>query len=183
MTIGRNSHRWKRWVGTALLIIVLLDVALLVFNWRAAQMLPQAQRDEAAKLKRQMELLDKDIARAEAIRGHLPEVRQNCDRFYNEQFLPVATGYSSVVADLGALAGHAGLKTNGVSFRQKAVEKRGVVQVDISAAVEGDYASLIHFINGLERSKNFYLLENLTLGSATTTGVKLQLELRTYFRS
>ena len=183
MTIGRNSQRWKRWVSTAVVVVLLLDGVLFAINWRSGQMAPQNQRDEAAKLKRQADLLTADITRAEALRRHLPDVRKNCAKFYSEQFLAVASGYSSVVSDLGELAGHAGLKTSGVSFRQKAVEKRGVVEVEISAAVEGDYPSLIHFINGLERSTNFYLLNNLTLASATTGGIKLQLELRTYFRS
>ena len=178
-----NSQQWKRWVRAALAVLLLLDGALLFFDWRERQSSTQAQRIEARQLATQAQLLEKDVARAQTIRSHMSEVRQNCDRFYQQQFPPLATGYSSLETDLGEIAAHAGLKTTGVTFKQSPVEKRGVVEVQITAAVEGDYPSLIHFINGLERSKNFYLLNNLTLASASTGTVRLNLELRTYFRS
>jgi Tfp pilus assembly protein PilO len=163
--------------------LLVLDGALLVFDWRARQSSTQAEKDKARQLAAQQQLLEKDVTRAEAIRNHMSEVRHNCDRFYQDQFLPTATGYSSLETDLGEIAAHAGLKTTGVTFKQSPVEKRGVVEVQITAAVEGDYPSLIHFINGLERSKNFYLLNNLSLVSSSTGSIKLNLELRTYFRS
>ena len=54
----------------------------------------------------------------------------------------------------------------------------------MSATVEGAYPGLVKFINGLERSQNFYLLDSLALASGMGgTGVRLNLQLRTYFRS
>ena len=64
-------------------------------------------------------------------------------------------------------------------------ECRGVNDVAISANVEGNYTSLVTFIDGLEHSKYFYLLKDLRLDSAATPGggIRLQLELHTYFRT
>ncbi len=54
----------------------------------------------------------------------------------------------------------------------------------MTAAVEGDYNGLIKLINGLERSNNFYVLENLALSAGSSgNNLKLSLSLRTYFRS
>jgi hypothetical protein len=76
------------------------------------------------------------------------------------------------------------LRSSGIAFHEKEVKGRGVVEVDISDTVEGDYPAIIQFINGLERSKYFYLLSDLKLGSASTGGgIRLNLELRTYFRT
>lgn len=183
MTVSDNSKRWKTWIVCILAILLTLDVALIILDWRNAETATGSQKLEAAHLKQETAQFEKDVARAQAIRNHMPEVRKNCEHFYTERFLPASTGYSSVVADLGELAGHAGLKTTGVTFKQRAIEKRGVLEIDINASIEGDYPSLIHFINGLERSKNLYLLDQLTLASVSTGSIKLQLELRTYFRS
>jgi hypothetical protein len=49
--------------------------------------------------------------------------------------------------------------------------------------VNGDYPSVVRFINGLERSNNFYVLDGLQLAESTAGNVKLNLRLRTYFRS
>jgi hypothetical protein len=61
------------------------------------------------------------------------------------------------------------------------VKGRGVDQITIKASVQGGYLGLIQFVNGLERSKKFYLLDDLHLDSSNTGEVRLNLELRTYF--
>ncbi len=54
--------------------------------------------------------------------------------------------------------------------------------VTVLDSVDGDYPAIIQFINGLERSKYFYLLNNLQLDTASAGDIRLHLELRTYFR-
>ena len=55
--------------------------------------------------------------------------------------------------------------------------------VTVLDSVDGDYPAIIQFINGLERSKYFYLLNNLQLDTSNLGGIRLRLELRTYFRT
>jgi len=180
---GTHFRVWKRWVQGAVALLLLLDLALVFAIWRAAESAPQAQRIERDRLAAQAKLMGLDVGRAQAIRQRLPEKGRECDQFYAEDLVPASSGYSTLVSDLGEIAGHAGLKTNLVGFKQKELGGRGVTEIRITAAVEGDYPSLIRFINGLERSKNFYLLDQLTLASSTTGAIKLTLDLRTYFRS
>jgi hypothetical protein len=75
------------------------------------------------------------------------------------------------------------VKTPGFSFRQKDVKDRGVTEISISTSVDADYPAVIQFINGLERSKNFYLVDDLRLGSATAGAIRLEIQLHTYFRT
>lgn len=179
-----NSWRtWKKWTGVALALVLVTDVALGVFLWRISQEAPdeiRAQRDRLAVGDR---LLKADVERGEKIRASLPQVGRDCEEFYQRSFLDASTGYSSIDADLGAIAAKAGLKTSGFTFKQDEIKDRGVTVMTITTSVDGDYASVIGFINGLERSKSFYLLNNLSLTSATSGEIKLQLELRTYFRT
>jgi hypothetical protein len=49
--------------------------------------------------------------------------------------------------------------------------------------VEGPYPALLQFISGIERSKNFYFLNQLQLNAAGPNGIRLQLDLHTYFRT
>jgi hypothetical protein len=57
------------------------------------------------------------------------------------------------------------------------------MQVDISTAVEGDYDNLVQFLNKLEHSDNFYVLDSLTLAPSTVGKLRLNMQLRTYFRT
>lgn len=179
--MSRGVPHWKRRVRWALGVVFLLDGLLMFANWRSGG--ARASAENLERLRSQHAQLAKDVRHAREIRKRLPAVQGQCDRFFREQLQPTTKGYSAVVADLGGLAGKAGLRTSGVSFRQHVVENRGVVEVGVSAAVEGDYPSLVRFINGLERSKNFYVMESLTLESGTAGTVRLNLQLKTYFRS
>jgi hypothetical protein len=87
-----------------------------------------------------------------------------------------------VDSDIGAIASKAGVKTTGFRFKQSDVPNRNVAELDINTAVDGDYQSLLKFINGIERSKNFYFLNQLQLAAAGPNGIRLQLELHTYYR-
>jgi len=180
----KSSWRsWKTWTVAALALLLAADVALCVFLLQASREAPDEIRAQRDRLALQERLLKSDIERGEKIRASLPQVGKDCQDFYQRSFLDASTGYSSVETDLGAIAAKSGLKTSGFSFKEEPVKDRGVTEMTITTSVDGNYASVIQFVNGLERSKNFYLLNNLSLSSATSGEVKLQLELHTYFRT
>jgi len=180
---GGNQH-WKKWIRWGLTVVLVVDVFLLVVAFRAANRGEQQQVANRDILREQHAELSADVARVRSIRDRLPQVQGECDKFIREHLREASGGYSVVLADLGDIAEKAGLRTSNITFRQQPERNQpDIVGIDISASVEGDYSSLVRFINGLERSPNFYLLENLTLASSTGGGViRLNLELRTYFR-
>jgi hypothetical protein len=50
--------------------------------------------------------------------------------------------------------------------------------------VSGDYSSVVRFVNNLEHSDTFYVLDGLALAANGSGGqLRLNLQLRTYFRS
>jgi Tfp pilus assembly protein PilO len=181
--MNRTWRSWKTWTVVALTLLLAADVALCVFLWQTSREAPDEMRAQRDRLALQERLLKADIERGDKIRASLPQVGKDCQEFYQQSFLDASTGYSSVEKDLGAIAAKSGLKTSGFAFKEEPVKNRGVTEMSITTSVDGNYASVIQFINGLERSKNFYLLKNLSLSSATSGDVKLQLELHTYFRT
>jgi Tfp pilus assembly protein PilO len=183
MNMAHILRGWKVWIGLGLVLLLAVDIGLGVFLWKAAREGPQAMHQQRDRLALHAKLLKADVARGESIRTSLPQVGKDCDNFYHDQFLPASTGYSSVVSDLGAIAQKSAVRTSGVSFAQKEVKGRGVEEITIKATVQGGYLGLIQFVNGLERSKNFYLLDDLHLDSSNTGEIRLNLELRTYFRT
>jgi len=183
MTTNGNWQAWKRSVGIALGLLLLADVALIAFLWNASRQGPDALRAQRNQLSLQAKLLRADLKRGEAIRASLPQVGDDCDAFYHESFLDEKTGYSQIESDLDSIAQKANVKTPALSFKQAPIEGRGVTEISIKTAVDADYPSVIQFINGLERSKNFYLVDDLRLASATPGTIQLEIEMHTYFRT
>jgi Type II secretion system (T2SS), protein M subtype b len=183
MTTNSNWGVWKRSVGVALGLLLLADAALVVFLWNGSRQGPDTLRAERNQLSLQAKLLRADLKRGEAIRQSLPQVGKDCDTFYDESFLDAKTGYSRIESDLDSIAQKANVKTPALSFKQKSIEGRGVTEISINTAVDADYPSVIRFINGLERSKNFYLVDGLRLASAKTGTIQLEITMHTYFRT
>ncbi|HEY0703124.1 MAG TPA: hypothetical protein VGD60_10180 [Candidatus Acidoferrales bacterium] len=182
----------KGWIIGALVVLLVADLGLVYLSWQNTREGEQSMRAERDRLELLAKSLKGDVARGERIRDSMTGVTKEYDTFYRTDFESTADGYSKIEADLGGLAAKASVKSSGVAFEQKEVKGRGVQQINITDTVEGDYPSILKFINGLEQSKYFYLLSELKLDSTTagTAGVgapgsliRLHLDLRTYFRS
>jgi len=174
---------WKKGIAAALLLLVAADLILVFFVWQIGRQGPLQMRLQRARLTEQAALLRADVARGQRIRAELPEAGRQCDRFYDQAFFDSTTGYSQIETDLGDISKDAGVQTSGLKFDQKEVRGRGVTEIQVSTKVTSDYPSLIRFINGLERSKDFYLLDGLTLHATNGGQVDLEIKLHTYFRT
>src|SRR5579864_8083753 len=177
MAVGSKSR--KNAIRIIIGIILLIDVVLVGVNRQLASS-PTAPGEEVRALRRRRDLMAADIRRVEAIRAQLPGVQTETASFMDNDLRPTVAGYSSVLDDLGTLAKDSGLQITSTHFRQKSIDKRGVDEITITLTMQGAYPSLVSFINALEHSKSFYLLDSLSLDSSTEGLLKLNLELRTY---
>jgi type IV pilus assembly protein PilO len=100
------------------------------------------------------------------------------ETFYKER-LPFA--YSDVATQLGAISKKTNVRLSRASYVQT-VPNDGVTELRIDASVTGDYVSLAHFVNELERSKSFFLIENISLSGAQNGLVNLQMRIGTWIR-
>jgi len=177
--VRKSTQKLIRWFLGAVLIA---DLALAAVNWRIAAA-PRDPADELRLLRQQRALLAADVARAQKIRADLPAVERDSGTFFQKQIAPSESGYSALMDNLGALARAADVRAGNVTYRQGNPDHRGVVEVEIGASVSGEYPNIVRFINGLEHSETFYVLDGLTLGAGTSGGLGLNLRLRTYFRT
>lgn len=179
----RGWQTWKKYTAIALVLLGAADLGLALFLVRMSRQAPEAMRAQRDQLARQARLLRADIVRGDKIRASLPQVGKDCDAFYRGSFLDAATGYSRIEADLSGIASKAGVKTPGFAFKQNDLQERGVAEISITTSVTADYPQVMDFINGLQRSKNLYLLDSLHLASVSEGGIRLEVTLHTYFRT
>jgi Tfp pilus assembly protein PilO len=168
-----------RW---SLAVILAADLVLLGVNWELDRS-PHVQPTDLNRLSMLEKSYRADNARLERFRAELPADEKQWDEFFSTHFHPSRAGYSAISDDLGELSRTAGLHSDSINFRQHAPDSRGLMEVEISTAVEGDYDSLIQFLNKLEHSDNFYVLDSLSLASSSGGKIRLNLQLRTYFRT
>jgi Tfp pilus assembly protein PilO len=175
----------RRAILLGVVLLVAADVALAVYGWNLSSG-PRAQQDLAV-LTRNRDLLRADITRAQDIRQKIPAIQKDCDQF-EQSLYPATTGYSSVTAELGAIASKSGLQLESSGFREEVLKGRSLTAVEIEAVVTGSYAGVVHFLNGLQRSANVYAVEALTAKSEVTQQggrgeVRVTMHIKTYFRT
>jgi Tfp pilus assembly protein PilO len=114
--------------------------------------------------------LDKKVALA----------KDEIDQFYRER-IPTR---ESVISDaMGKLATDNGVKLGQVKYETKEPEPVGLTPVFMEANCQGDYLHVVRFVNALERSKTFFLVNTVVLGDAQGGTVKLQMKVESYLRN
>ncbi len=179
----RPVENVKRWALRALIALLVLDAGLGAVVWDYESGHPESGQKALERLQDEDRRLAADVRRAQKIREQLPDARKQCVDFLNSTLLVASSGYSTIETDLGKITADAGLPGGSVEFKQKAADKEGIVEVEVTAAVEGEYSALVKFINGLERSKNLYLIDSMSVTAGHERGARLSLVMRTYFRS
>jgi hypothetical protein len=182
----RNFKVWKRLILTGLTLLLGADLALLAYSWRMS-LTPQTPKKEVSAEVQQLEVLRADIRRAEEIKQKMPSTQQDCDKF-EHALRPASSGYSAVTAELGTIAAKSALHLDALTFKQNPIPNRNLEVVDMDATVNGDYASVVRFLNGLQRSDSVYAVDAITVtgDSQSHSGngpVRVLLHMKTYFRT
>jgi hypothetical protein len=162
-------------LGLLLIVTITLGVRLLL-AWHTlyasgAQRLEQLQADHRT-LELQMRPLD-------GLPQKVTLSQKQANEFYDKR-LPDA--YSIISGAIGDLAASTDVHLTRVAYVQDPGIP-GVAEVRMDASLSGEYAPLMHFINGLERSKTFFLINGLTLTGQQGGLVNLRLRLTTYLHA
>jgi type IV pilus assembly protein PilO len=181
----RNFTFQKRAILIVLGLLLAADIGFAIYSWHlsSSPRTPQKQFDEQTT---KLGVLKNDIKSAQYIKDNMPTTRKDCEKF--EQSLPAeSTGSSSITGELDEVAKKAGLQIVALTSARKEIPNRGMAEVTIEATVSGDYGSVVRFVNGLQRSQRFYVLDGLVLrtdaqAQGASGPVRVGVHIRTYLR-
>jgi type IV pilus assembly protein PilO len=175
----------KRLILAAVILLIVADVGLAGYSWRLSSA-PQTPKEEFAAQSKKLEILRADIKRAKGIQAYMPHIQTDCDTFEHDLLYDADSGYSAVTADLGTISKKAALQLSDLTFKQKEIPNRKITEVAIDATVTGDYKNIVEFLNGLQRSKNIYEVDSLSLASevqSASSALRVAIHMKTYFRT
>ena len=189
--VSRRPLRWRLLQG---LLAGLLAVNILFFYLAPK---PAGERArEQAEVERQ---LDQDLGsrqetveRLRNITENLDQARQQGLQFHKDKFLPKLEGFRILMEELDKLARANRVSKGNVSYSLSEVKGRPELnEVRVTTVLEGDYAKIVEFVNQVERSSLFMIIDKIALagrGGTVKTGagkagpVTLSLGLVTFFR-
>ena len=174
-TLSTTRRRFKFTIAALLLLDVVVGGYLLSPSGRSHAL----REEEYGRLQNQLQLKTNQLEPLRGIDKKLAQARMDIDRFYGDR-LPQET--SAISATLGRLAVRNSVQVSNVKYDYEPGELPELRQVRIDAKLTGNYPQMAKFINSLERSQLFFLLDGVSLVEEQGGKVSLQLKLETYMR-
>jgi Tfp pilus assembly protein PilO len=163
------SKSFSRWRSPQGIVRIVLGVLLLANLVAAALVLfpPGGSSDD---LRRQLTTLraqnTSSMAALERTRRHAAAVeqgRQDGDRFMGDNFISNRVAFSTLLAQLEAAAAQTKIKQRDRAFSSEPIEgSDSLSMMSITAAYEGTYSDLLHFVHEIDRAPRLLIIESLT---------------------
>jgi len=135
-----------------------------------------ARQQDLNQLRAQLTAKNCQVEPLRGLDKKIPLATQQIDQFYKDRF----AAYDSEIAEaLGNLAKATGVKIQTAKYKSGDPEPIGLRRVDIETSIQGDYQPLAKFLNGLERSKVFFIINGIALAQQNGP-IQLQMKLETY---
>ena len=96
-------------------------------------------------------------------------------RFWNDAVQEHAPGLTDAWDEIDRLASETNVVRGRTGYERDVLDV-GLEQIKATMPVEGDYFDLVRFINRLERSERFFLVEQITISQRETAEARIQLD-------
>lgn len=136
-------------------------------------------RREQADLRRQLSALQTRLANTKRMVDKAETARRDGDDFIGNYFADRRTAYSTVIGELQRMEQEAGVKLRQDSLELNPIEGSDSLQMlSITVAYEGPYGGLTKFVDLLDKSPRFLIIESMQTspqqnGALLTVSVKL----------
>ena len=140
------------YVGVAVLGLIVLGLAIrLGLDWAATN----ASSDNAL-LNKQIEkkTLEVQTAPLRGLDQRVVDSRKQIEDFYAKR---IPANYSSIAAEIGNLAVKSGVHLTGMQYTQGSTAG-DLTELSLDARINGEYQQIMHFVNGVERDKTFFII-------------------------
>jgi hypothetical protein len=175
-----NLRETRRHLVAATAVLLCVDAIaglLLIFPIGGSA---RTRRELANQLRTEWQAKNKEVQPLEGIDKKVEEAKAQVEKFYQDR---MPSQYSAVSETLGKLASQSNIRIAGVKYETDEEAIAGLRRVQIEAALEGDYLQEVKFINALERSNLFFVVDSVTLGEQQAGRVRLQVKMETYLKT
>ena len=166
----------------AILAVLLAADVLFVFLWVRSPGRTESQRKaDIARLESQQQEAQRHVELLQQLRQKVRDATHNEQEFTQANFLRRSAAFSEMLTDLERLATENNLLPGDISYKlDDRTNELGWITVSVSLSVSGAYPDLVRFLNRLEQSKLFWIVEGLTVNAREGDRLRLELQAATY---
>lgn len=139
---------------------------------------------EVTRLQTQLQQRQASLQSLRALVSKIEQARASGDEFLSRYFMDRRTLSSTIVGELATAAKEAGIRPKEHAFGFDPIEGSDTLSmVTITANYEGTYGDLLEFVNRLDKSPRFLILDTLTAAPQQGgTDLNVNIKLNTFVR-
>lgn len=126
---------------------------------------------------------EEGVRKAGTEQSHIENVRKAAEEFYGNQIGTVDETMSRTVAEIHQVCRKAGVQAHQIAYSAKAMARVPLIEMTVTFAVDGDYATLRRLLLGFEQDPRWLVVRQVQLArKGETVGEgNIHLEVATYF--
>jgi Tfp pilus assembly protein PilO len=176
-----KASRTRVRLRAALSILLAVNVLLLFFWFRSPGRTEAQRREDIARLQEQLHAAQLRVEQLSELRQKVRDATSNEQQFTKANFLSRETAFSEMLFDLERLATENHLQPGDTGFRlDDGRNQLGWITVGVTLTLDGEYPDLVRFLNRLEQSELFWIVEGLTVSGRMGQKLRLNLQAATY---
>jgi Tfp pilus assembly protein PilO len=167
--------------------LVRLSLAVIVMNLLLFIFLVLPQNSRIARLQSEYALTrtrlaasQKNIITLKSRLAGLQQAEKDLKTIYSKILIPKKTGVTDIRVEVESLAQSLQIKKDNFSYNYEPLSEFRLQQFRLGVPVEGNYRNIRKFINSIERSKHFLILERVDLSEQKSDVLNLDFQLSTY---
>jgi Tfp pilus assembly protein PilO len=164
-------------------ILLLANVAAAIIAFKPFGGGADDLERQEASLQQQLAAMRKRIDADKALVDKMQNARKDKDQFLAKYVADERLGASTLFEELNRIATEAGVKQLPVTFNQQDIEGSDTFKMfTVTEGYEGSYASLAKFINLVDKSPHFLIIESLNTAAPQqgTGALNVQLKIDTF---
>jgi len=175
-----DLRQTRKNLKTALAIMAGVDLLAAVVYFSPLVGSADSRRQELNRLQTELTLKTRQVAPLQNLPQKVVQANGQIGEFYKRRF-PAQD--SQIATEFGKLAAADGVTIEQAKYKVNDVGPGHLRPVEIEADLAGNYTALARFINELERSDMFFIINSVTLGGEPQGAVKLNVKLETYLKA
>jgi len=174
--------RWQPLAVGLLAAIVLNGAAYFGFIRAYVKTSGDAEAIVASEQER-LARIQSDVTGLERLTSKLACTRSDVERVFDETLSSKEKRLTAIQRELRLLAKERNLDPDLISYSAATVRQTDLVKLSIAFPLEGPYETLEGFIASVEESKNFLIVEDVSMQESQGKTLRLAISLVTYFQA
>jgi Tfp pilus assembly protein PilO len=181
-SISWNSPEVLVRVALGILLLANIGAAGFAFHWWGDS--PQTLESKIESTRQQIFMARNQLNHAKVMSTKIVSARDQGGTFISTYMTPRKTTYSTILGELNHMAETAGVKMKDSTISPEHIEgSNSLSQLTITSGYEASYANLLKFVNLLDKSQRFLIIESLQAAPQAATGVlQVTIKLDTFVR-